>query len=180
MGHDLWNRFSSIHHQVQVDSRVSKLLERGVTGINQLKKISTLSWKYHAPIEYGQFFLPWYGDTLVGSDVKLSGSWWSGGSPLTVKEWNTCDSAVEKNHNETVRKLSGLSKAQLSELGESLVVFDSMLGVYVVVDGCKRACAAYRAGYEHLFMLLSSKWAHMLYPADFFWHVISFNDRTLS
>lgn len=159
----LWDRFAALHHGVSPDSQVDKLLSHGAVGLRALQAIATLE-RVDIPWDSANdHFLPWYADTPFGP-----GSWWSGGRPMTVQQW------WEKGepHGEAITRLERLHGSEFNWLGESLLIKDTTLNVSIFVDGCKRACAARRMNISRPTLVLRSAHAAMLYPSDFFAHVV--------
>ncbi|MEE9584768.1 MAG: hypothetical protein V3W51_04725 [Candidatus Brocadiales bacterium] len=139
------------------------LLEHGSLAV--LQGLATASFALYEPPEVRDLHLPWYKDTVLGK-----GAWWNvDARPYTVKEW-VDDTAKEHEHRKLVAAMAH-NQDFLRSAQPSLLLFDSDLGISIIADGCKRACARYIAKVASPFLVFTSPHARMFFPCDFIPHL---------
>lgn len=165
----LWDKLSTIILRTDpADPFLSNLLRHGVPAWGTLKAMSTISEQDWSPGYMKNVQTGWFRQTRIEVEAK----WWDWrAQPWTVGDW--CKSHSLQNSydqsklNLQVKALRELGLEAINELGPTLVVRDTGLGVDVIVDGSKRACAAYNMGQFRPVLLLESPSARMFFPAEF-------------
>lgn len=183
---DPWDILGSVALRTDPDSFLTKLLRHGVPAGNLLRSMATLDLVIWTPEQMAGVLTGWFQPTSLGE-----GGWWdSGVRTWTVEGW--CNQLIvrpEKYNDEAKRALSildlrywasnGAGQEGLDSLGPSFVVTDTQCGVSILVDGSKRACAAYKLGLDRLVLHLQSHSARMLFPAEFISSVVSWGATQL-
>lgn len=163
----LWERLGSLVLQSTIDSRCARLLYGGLLGLEALQSIAILEEVVLTPAELGPLFLPWY-----KAGPLSDGAWWNKCDQVyTVSRWaEDFRNKIGVPHEHRIEAYTKMPN--LEATGPSLIAHDSSLGISLIVDGCRRACASYLAEKDRLALRLSSDYAHVLYPSDFLAHII--------
>ena len=160
---EAWSQLYLIEHGSNIGVLVSKFLAHGTRGIDSLRRLISLQRITMLPEDMGRLFLPWYRESDLGD-----GAWWNWQTqPLTVGDWEALKEKAPQYEN--VKKFAAVD---LSKLGPSFVVTDTTFGISIVVDGCKRLCAAYLLYCSQEVLRLQSPVAHVLYSTDFLNHLM--------
>lgn len=153
------------------DSRVISLLRHGNRGIQALDGIATITSLVLSPERQAPLYLPFYGESDMGD-----GGWWDIQSkPLTVADMPSRFAANKGPHKEQIALLVAMGKSapeRLINAGPTLVAEDIGLDLAIVLDGSKRIVASHVLGIPRPAVVVRSKWAHVLYPAEFLAHII--------
>lgn len=140
-------------------SLIGRLLAEGQTGIAMLEALEVQIRLQRFPADIlGGLLLPWY-----WRDGFAKTGWFDPkAAQLTVASWAELP---KRPHAEEVEELQ--KQGTLDSLGPIFNVHDSRLGWTVIVDGSKRACAAFLDHCELDAVILTSPYAALLYPAEF-------------
>ena len=184
---DPWDILASVVLRIDPDSFLTKLLHHGVPAWHLLMSMATLKLVTWTPEMMASVLTGWFQSTSMGP-----GGWWAlGAKPLTVADWCDRESLEDSADSNVADRDIGIGYLQdwakdgagqegLDGLGPIFVVTDTQCGVSVLVDGSKRACAAYKLGFDRVVLHLQSHSARMLFPAEFATSVVTWGDTELA
>ena len=167
MINDAWADFIFLVHQTRIHNQVARLLEAGWANIEALKKLGQAERVWLQPGELARCYLPWY-ETPLGSCP------WSTprAEPLSIHRWSLLycqgEDVPGKDRVEHLAK----TPQWIGRDGPLLVIEDTSLGVRLVAEGSKRACAAVVTAMPIQAVLFRSLYSHALFPSDFLPHIL--------
>jgi hypothetical protein len=148
-------------HNFGPNNLVERLLAHGEVGMQQLRRAVSFRTLILQPEEYEKAYLPFYSETKYGP-----GAWWSPeANPKTMTDWGREYFLGRGEHRDAIERLQNLPAGDLEALGPSVLAQSGE--TMLIVDGCKRACAAYAWNVSRQFLIIEGDLVPLLFPSDF-------------
>lgn len=148
-------------HNLGPINLVEQLLAHGEVGMQQLRRAVSLQIQILGTEEYKKAYLPFYSGTKYGPGI-----WWScEAKPKTMTDWMREYLDGKGEHREAVERLGKLPAVSFDALGPSVLAKTG--ATMLIVDGCKRACAAYTKMLCRQFLIIEGDLVPLLFPSDF-------------